>query len=348
MAGRLHFIDALKALGIFMFIIWHVFENFYGYAPVSSSLFRSVICVTGYFVFSSGFMIGFHYYNDKKYRINWLWNRLGVRAAKLILIALTAGMVMTFLQNRQFNADLFTPLMNIISLFYTDRWDIPLQVLLAIGCTLIWGMICLRLRQTWILGLVHLVVLGALFSWELLLNNRLPYLWRYVFQGYIGIFIGLFFINHVMVQESEKKQSTILLMAVSLSVFFFMEILVILDPKTYYIFLFDTILQAIMIASFFVGFSLLFRELLDTKRNDGILRVIRPFLLLGKHSLFVYLIQIIIINLILIVHPLKILSSVECMTISIILFFICFAVTIGLDWLLRFTMIKSFYSAVFR
>ncbi len=349
MVYRFHFIDALKAIGILLFIIWHIFENFYIHPPISSGLFRSVLFVTGFFVFSSGFLIGFHYYPIASLSGKIFWGRLCIRAVKLFLIVLSTGLFLTIIKTRQIDIEFLSPFFNIFSLIYTDRWDVPLQVLIAIGITLIFGMLCIILiNNRWFILIIS-IFLFAVISWEFFTHCRLPYLWRYTFQGVIGIFTGILMSPQKISEISRNLKPNILAtMIASLVVFFYMELQAILSPEKYILFLYNTFFQATMVTSFFIGFALFFLFFLDINRFNLIQSTSQQLLLLGKHSLFVYLLQIIVINLILLVYPLELSSNIECISASIILFIFCLASTFLLEYLIKYAPFKILYSAVFR
>lgn len=349
MGRRYFFIDALKSIGILMFIIWHIFENFYAHPAIMSGLFRSVLCVTGFFVFSSGFIVGFHYYQKKDLLTGKeLWWRLGSRAMKLALIVFAVGIILSMARNRNLGQAVLSPLLNIISLLYTDRWDIPLQVLIAIGFTLVLGAIYLQFWGTRIFAFANILLFLCILGLELFTEIRLPYLWRYTVQGLAGIFIGILYIKKIMPIVIANRRSTIFgIMWFFMAAFLLIETQIVLSIDMYLLFLYNTVFQATIVISFFIGISLFFIFLGMTWGPEKSF-AIRYGLLLGKHSLFVYLLQIIIINVVLILYAIKLVSASECFIASVILMLLCLLVAVALEFFLQHLMVKKLYDVVFR
>ncbi|MFZ5910584.1 MAG: acyltransferase family protein [Chloroflexota bacterium] len=346
-AKRYIFLDVVKGIGIIEYIIWHIFIKFYP-PPVETVIsFRLVFSVTGFFVFGSGFLLGSYYY--QKIDNNWLaiLKRLCIRAGKLVLIMFVAGILMNFLYSRDLIASSRDAISSILTLFYLDSWDVPFQVLLAISLTLVFGFLVLlaSVRRPYVqmlLAIVVIVIVTSNFTWI----ELYPYLWRYFFQGLVGVYVGALFYDQVL---SNKHSNVKLLVmgSVGLSLFVLIEIFVTTSLNFYRFFLFNIAGITISVIIFFVGFAILTYLAYDLKQMPTFL-VIKSLSLMGRYSLFVYILQILIIDIVAIVFEMKLANQLEGLIASFLLIIICVLACNLLEKLLKYPRIKSLYALIFQ
>ena len=347
---RFHFIDIVKGVGIFEFIIWHVLRNFYYYPPSTAVLQRLVFSVTGYFVFSAGFLIGGYYYSKIENGSDWqpILGRLCVRSLKLIFIMLFAGFVIAYLDSSNLLSSFQLSITKAISLFYVDRWDVPLQVLLAISVTLFFGFLifvsCIKSRG---MSVFFLIITISLLIYDFIAIKDFPYLWRYFFQGLMGIYVGSVFYNRVV---SGKTSNKVLLIIgiVCFVLFALVELSVSLQQPLYYFFVLNVTAQFFAVVTFFIGSGLLLYLAYDI-HGRSISFVAGSFSLLGKHSLFVYLVQIVIIDLLVIVYDgAKFTTQIEGFLYAMSLLILCVLICRLVEFLLRYKRVKFMYDLIFR
>ena len=197
------------------------------------------------------------------------------------------------------------------------------------------------------LHIVYGVIFTILAIVDLFVSTNIPYLWRYFLEGLVGVYTGLLFFKEIVSGDGRRKFWMQLGVMCSV-VFVVIELLVTLSYNHYNFFLFKLGPQTIAVFSFFCGLGLLLFRLLDIKQiSIPFLR--EPLTLLGKYSLFVYLLQIIIINMIdLFVEDLHFDSQGKCLAFSIVLFLICLIICYLLNFSMRSSLIKRLYRIAFR
>lgn len=346
-------LDLIKGLGILEFICWHIFESFYEHPNVTAVMYRIVFSVTGFFVFSSGFIIGSHYYgilqlSEGKNPIP-IFKRLCFRASKLLLIVLLANLFMIFVKNKEFSLEnVMDVLWKIFSLFFIDRWDVSLQVLMAVAITLTTGFLLLilidRLRYTL---KIFSVILVLLITIDLFMDNNIPYLWRYGLHGIFGVTVGVFFFQNIF-SKKFSIQFIKFFGFIFLCLFFTILGIVALVPPTYDFFLYNLGPDLLAVSAYFIGFMNLFYLLYDIekKRLGWIGKNVEN---LGKQSLFVYLIQIILINLILLLFKeFNLNSQWECFLLSVLIVVVCSALCNFVDYIRKYYFIDRLYRTIFQ
>ncbi len=349
---RLVCLDLVKGLAILQFILWHVFQNFYASAPSTAALHRILFSVTGFFVLSSGFLVGFHYYENlqlsKEKDSLSIFKRLCIRAMKLFIIVLIANLTIHLISNGFSSTNILFVLNKILSLFYIDRWDISLQVLLSIAVTLLTGY--------WFRVLIHkyrytikifLLLLVLLIVADLLMVNHIPYLWRYGLHGLFGVLLGIFFSENIFSRKFSKKFIKI---ASFISFVIFMTILGIVTgiSQTYHFFLLNLGPDLLASSTYFIGFVTIFYLRYDLDKIS--LGWSGQFLkTLGEHSLFIYLVQISLIDSIVIIFPKYMLHTQwECFFFSILIIILCLALTKITDYARQYNLVNRFYRTVFQ
>lgn len=344
------FLDWLKGYGILQFIVWHVFENFYIHPPITAPLFRLVFPVTGFFVFTSGFLVGYHYFmaittDGARFSV---FKRLFIRTSKLFLLVFIANMAISFLASSELTFfDLsHKTTREILSLFYVDRWDISLQVLIAIAVTLISGylfaLLFSNVRGSFIFAAF---VLACLAWYDLYSVGHLPYLWRYVAHGILGLMIGIVFNKFVLKNTFSGYCKR--LSIVCLSIFVFIEILVILKPELYNFFLYNIGPSLVAVGSYFIGLSLVLYVIYDLKKRR--LGKIECWIItVGQSTLFVYLLQIVLIDIVVLIFKnFQVDSQLGCLVMSACIFFVCLVACWLVNWGRQFSFINYVYKAVF-
>lgn len=344
------FLDLLKALGIFQFIIWHTFINFYAYHPSAAFLYRSVFSVTGFFVFNSGFLIGCYYYGKLCHGMKWnlIMGRLFVRALKLLVIVMSAGFVVAFLSSKNILDAFNLSIGKIGKLFYADIWNVPLQVLVVIALTITVGYLILLLTsRSRLAGIVMMTGIVLVAVLDLVQSGKIPYLYRYFFQGLLGIYAGKAFYG-LTAKETQPKGNLRYIAVCLILVFGIVEAFVVFSAPNYYFFTLKIIPQSIGVCSFFGGVGILCFRIFDSKKviKNGMIDAVVH---LGRHSLFVYLLQITIIDLIVILFKGATLKTeLGCLVFSWVLFMFCVLSCQILKHLLRFRKVSYLYSLAFK
>lgn len=346
-------LDLIKGLGILGFIYWHVFESLYACPPEMTAVCRTLFSVTGLFVFSSGFLIGCHYYGKLQLSkesdpLSIFW-RLCIRAGKLAIIVLMANIAMSFLKTREFSlGNLLSVLENIASLFYVDRWDISLQVLMSIAVTLLTGYLLLLLIHRLPHALyIFLFLLALLAVADLFVDDNIPYLWRYVLHGMFGVPVGMFFFKNILSGKLSKrivKISGLVFLGIFLTIVGIVAIMV----SAYYFFVYNLGPDLLAVSACFIGFCSIFYLLYDLgKRPLGWAGNIIKHL--GKQSLFVYLVQIMVINLIALIltdHQLH--AQWEGYVLSVLVLLVCLISCRLMDYARRYNFAERLYRMVFQ
>ncbi|MBN2521604.1 MAG: hypothetical protein JXB17_13915 [Bacteroidales bacterium] len=347
-------LDLVKGIGILEFICWHVFVNFYLYKPDTAALNRVVFSVTGFFVFSSGFLVGFHYYAklqlSKVKDPACIFKRLCVRALKLFIIVLMANFTILFFKTKNFSSgNILYVLEKLASLLYIDRWDISLQVLMSIALTLIASYLLMLLFHRFRYALhVFLLLLALIILIDLITVDPIPYLWRYGLHGIFGLIVGMFFFQNIFSGYYSNRFKIAILGFVFLGIFFVTVLIVIIVPSAHEFFLYNLGPSLLAVSAYFVGFSNIFYLLYDLEGRSlnwsG--KILKN---LGAQSLLVYLIQITLINLIvLIFKKFKLYAQWECFVVSILIALVCFVLSILVGYYRQHSIVDRIYSIVFQ
>jgi hypothetical protein len=349
---RFVFMDLIKGLAIFEFICWHVFEKFYANSPSSAPLYRILFSVTGFFVLSSGFMVGCHYYSklksSKGSELGAIFFRICIRSLKLILIVVSANIVMLVLTSGYSSEGLLSLLRKVSSMIYIDRWDISLQVLLAIATTLIIGnLIVIAVNRYKYSGVVIFSVLLAIIFGDLTADSRIPYLWRYVLHGIFGVFVGIVFYEKIL--NAERSKCCIQFIAFNfLLIFISLSSIVALKSSTYDFFLYKLAPDILASSAFLLGFGCLFYLLYDV--NSKTLSIVGRFVKnLGKNSLFIYIVQISLIDMIVILFPgYQLFDQLSCFALTFLIIVACIKFNIILDFIRKHHIVNRIYCLVFQ
>lgn len=350
MKNRYYFIDVLKTIGICQFIVWHVFVNFYQFPKFDSPIFRLNFSVTGLFVFLSGFIIGFHYFSTIREPDHLIiFKRLFLRALKLLLIVFLVGLVINSFHFNNLFHNSKDVLFSMLSLFYKDRWDISLQVLVAIAMTLNAGYVILFFGNNRIFKFFMVfLVLCVLFS-ELILNHQFPYLWRYTLIGVSGIYVAEVYKKIVLLDRELMNKLIKPIALLFVYIFFLFECGVFKSKGFYLEALYKVSIQVIPVIAFSVGFSFFLYKIFDVGKSPFNSRGFQYFIsLMGKHSLFVYILQIVLINALDILISPSIMKQSDCLQISFLILIFCIMSCLLLEWSLHNNIIKKVYIAVFR
>lgn len=344
-------IDISKGIGVLAFIVWHVFENFHYPNRYDAELYRFVFFVTGYFVFSSGYIIGSYYLEKLKKGQSWEigFKRIFVRALKLLIIVLLANTAMAIRKSGHITSyDLVVITQKIISLLYVDRWDISLQVLLVIAATIVLGQILLywfiKKRSAYLLSSI---VLCFIFAIDYLTDGVFYYFWRYLLVGVTGVLTGAAF-HSFFYTEHAGNTKFIFLGVVAIFLFSLFLFFTSISKAYYFIVMHDVGLHVAAVLSGFVGINILLYFKYDEKKKNphGVMGFFRT---VGQYSLMVYLLQIILINLFSMMGTPK---SIETQTGNLLcalgIFAICLIFCHGLRFIRRYRFVNFVYGLVFQ
>jgi fucose 4-O-acetylase-like acetyltransferase len=297
--GRYVSIDLLKGVGVISFIAYHVGERF-SENRYTDVWYLAQVFVTSFFIFSSGFMVGFHYYHLNSTRSEYFLTakRLLIRAGRLFTLVFLFGTSKSVAIDGLSILSSFKNSFYIISsLVIIDRWDVPFQALLVISLTLAASAVLLSAYRSNPNQLYLFVFLytSLFIGIDCFTQLRLPYLWRYIPHGILGIPIGIFFKNYIF-NPNRTHNRRLLLNAGYISMFLFLifEIFV-LSSTPAYDFVKDRLFpNIIMNLCFFSGFGLIFHVYFDhINTTNYALRLLKY---MGKRTLLIYIAQGILIN----------------------------------------------------
>ena len=346
MSNRLFSLDFLKGFGIITFILWHCYAYFFKYPQGYSPVHRSTIGVTGLFIFLSGFIVGNHYYSKlaKTKNMAAIAKRLFVRAVKLIFVVVSANLLVAVLLERRFDYGvLVDTFRNLISLVYMDRWDISFQILIVIAlglmCTL--PVILLHVRYGNRSSYLFLLLLAGLYIFDALYTGHLPYLWRYLPLSVAGSLFGLLL-------TGGYKRSIIFAYGLVCSVIATsLCIASVLSSKWSDYILFETGPYAIYVMTTFIAIGSFAYYILDVRKYMP-RWLEKSVILTGQQSLFIYILQIVIIRLsALSLGVNTIVSDYKIVALAAAVFACCVALGNLVDWLRKYALFDRPYRFLF-
>ncbi|WP_165066827.1 acyltransferase [Paludisphaera rhizosphaerae] len=285
-------LDMVKGVGVLSFILWHAMAYFHQSGAESAPAVRFTHYATGLFVFVTGFILGLRGQADKRPLLpaSSVW-----RASRLLLICLAAGIAKQALQGRVLSSSLvLVPLWEICSLGMVSRWDVPLQVLVVIAAVLLLAPFVVEAcRGRRFAAIVFAAALPL--ALEPTLRLRVPYLWHFLLLGVWGTLIGV-----GLAQNRERALAALQRLpgpafAVSALAYLWLQLGVTTHEAWYVAALFTMAgnLASVVINVCFWGGPTLVRHDLGGEPAGGIVRVLA---LLGRHSLFAYVLQIVALN----------------------------------------------------
>ncbi len=293
-AERLVALDWIKAVGIACFILWHAIDYFFTADIADTRIGRSIFFTTGLFVFSAGFMVGFHYVprmENPAFAASTRW-RLVTRGAKLLGIFLCAKAASMAIEGGVPAArDLLQGAADVASLFYVDRWDQPLQVLAVISLVLIVTPFCHFLTRTpWRrVALIALIIGG---TGELLTDSHVPYLWRNFAVGVVGMVFG----RRVYQSRPFPVRTLHMLVWISLPVLAGLSVTAAASIGVYHVLLRTTLPNLLSVVAVFLALGIPVHMRFSV-HGEVPSRTFRYLCLTGEMSLYVYLLQIVLIRL---------------------------------------------------
>lgn len=330
---RIRSFDLLKTVGIVAFIIWHCYVNFYGALYNRSPFMRSTLFATGLFIFLSGATIGLHYHDRLvSEKINTILN-IFYRCIKLLFIVFLANIVIGVVSTKTLSLVLLANIaQKMISILHVDRWDISLQVLLVIAAGMLFNSIVvpvlIRLSPFYC-KLISVTPLFLIFVFDWGNKYHLPYFWRYLPLAYFGALSGIVtykIVNNKLLSKVHLRR----IFTFSIFLFGALWVPVIVSGEIASNIVVETLPYYFMILSFYSGFGgLAFRYL-----DNGPLSVHlnRGFFILGEYSLFVYLLQIVLINIsVLLLGGETFSSDIIVLSIALGITILCFLATNLID-----------------
>ncbi len=351
--NRLISLDIMKGIGIFIFIVWHVIINFTIWEVRSNSiLFRSVFFITGYFVFLSGFNVGSYYYRKVLLGRNGLniFKRILIRSIKLLCIVVVGGVCFESVTTRNFTLlGIFELFKKILSLFYLDRWDISLQVLVVISLTIIVGYFIVIVYIKFNYSKYILIFLAlAILAVDSVKGEQIFYLYRYLYQGILGVMFGLGFSSYFTNENPSKKN----LILTSIGFFSILTItyvfLLSLDYVEYSSISTKLWLNSLTIICFLSSFGIPIYLLFD-RGSSKIHFFMKIFVENGSNSLFVYVLQILIIDLAVILTGFyQIQSEWFLLFVSVLVFSLCSLSCMVLQALMKHSFVRNIYCYIFK
>jgi len=165
----------------------------------------------------------------------------------------------------------------------------------------------------------------VLIFFDIIMAKPIPYLWRYGLHGMLGVLFGVIFFSYQDKALSNKFIKCLEL--ISLSIFLIMISVASVRDSIYEYFLLNLGIDSFAAAFYLIGFGTIFFLHYDLGKKS-LVWLAKSIKILGKYSLFVYLSQIIIINLILILfRGFKLDKQWKCLMFSVIIAFFCYVLT---------------------
>lgn len=295
-SDRLNSVDFIKGFGIISFILWHSYDYMYETTILRPPLGRFILYTTGIFIFMSGFIVGYHYYqkylktsNVDRHTIN---KKLYIRAMKLIFYVFIANLTYNITITKSISVHtLIKTISSIMSLFYTHRWDIPLQVLIVIACGLILSPLILKsiIKYNEITIKILIFIISIICLYDFLHRGKIPYLWRYLPLSITGIIFGRKINNNKNWRWFGDYQiiyltcSLLLCLTAAILPSWFNYILMETGP--YLILIISVYLSLNIIASKFIEQQCIVPQIIS-----------RGLIFMGQYSLLIYFIQVITLN----------------------------------------------------
>ena len=294
-SDRLNSVDFIKGIGIISFILWHCYDYFYITSSLRPPLGRFILYTTGIFIFMSGFIVGYHYYQkyikaseSDRHFIN---NRLYIRAMKLVCYVFIANLASNIIINKNIGVNIIKQTVYLlISLLYTDRWDISFQVLVVIAFGLMLSPLILRLEahDKVFTTEILIVIISACCFYDVFNMSRIPYLWRYLPLSLTGMILGIYFKNIKFQGWNENNRY------IYLTCFLGLCLAAAIFPRWYKYILMETGPYLILIISVFLSLNRIASKFIE--QHFMLPHIIsRGLVFIGQYSLFIYFTQIIII-----------------------------------------------------
>lgn len=311
--ARLVSIDFVRGIGIVSFTYWHAANYFCIDHSSSIPSVRFTLYATGLFIFTAGLLIGLHY--DPIFqalaRRKETSFRLIARGVKLILIFLGASA----LKNGIGRPGLLSRTVGDgISVLYTQRWDLPLQILTPIAGLLISAPILLWLLGKFgsnAFGVVGLVVI----TMDVLMPHPLPYFWHYYFVGFVGVWSGSTLSRNWSTCSSKVRERPLTVYVIPLTIYLILQSSAVISESWYDILLYSLWGNLAIIASFFIAIGLPVFYFYDLGgRKSGF--VSKAFVTLGRHTLLAYLLQVCLLN---VLRASKIVIPTKDMTVVVVI-----------------------------
>lgn len=341
---RLLSIDALKGFGIVSFIVWHSYAYYYKYSQASSPVSRGVLFATGLFIALSGFVFGFHYYEkiQRGYPLRSLVFRLMVRCSKLMGYVVVANIAVSALNTD--NIYYWDIISKIMSLFYIDRWDVTFQVLFVISIGLVLDLLVLAAfikYEKYVCYFLTAAMLGLFFI-DLFYQGNFPYLWRYIPLSITGAILGILATRWI------HQQIPALAIVTSVTVFVGLCVLSIFYKSWYYYVILEIgpyhLLVISLMASFILG-----GQYVHYLKNTALSIFGQILVILGKYSLFVYFLHVIMIYLSLsLIKERSLIMDTQISSIAMIIAISCVIFAKIVDYLRQYKVINFLYHLFFQ
>lgn len=287
-APRLIALDWIRGVGAAFFILWHSIDYFFAGEIADLPLGRAIFFTTGLFVFAAGFLLGFHSFSSDAAPSFAARRRLALRGGKLLALFLGAKVVfLTMKRGIPDLSGLSQGFSDSFSLLYKDRWDQPLQVLAVLGLLIIVApyLYPLVARPRRAAAVFCLVGVGVL---EFAAGGSLPYLWRYLAAGAAGLVAG------GAVEEARVSAKTAwALWAACLAVLVGLCAVAVSDAELYERLLKGTLANGVASAAVFAVLGIPAHLVWGRYAPPG---PVAGVCLMGEMSLFVYLLQIVVIK----------------------------------------------------
>jgi peptidoglycan/LPS O-acetylase OafA/YrhL len=329
---RIPALDFTKGFLVLSMVVYHLFNYFLEGGHI---IYAYVGYVTQAFIFYSGFVTGTVYFNkliaDKKA----VYKRLIVRGCKIILLffiinLLIHALFQNNLNNKDFGLHLF--LNNITTVFLTGSDKIArFAILLPIGYVLLLSPVLISLHRYKYYAFTTIIVFWLLAD---LMDVRGFFNLNCILTGIAGVFGGLIYNDQY--KRLNIKQVRFAAVAIVL-IFLFIFIPFYSDPRSHYISYFLYIIVIVYNMHLLTGFF----------NPTGLLT--RHVLKFGQYSLYLYLAQIFILQII------KKILGFNLSSVSVIHFLLFIFVTltlVGLCYLTdflrnRFSILDKIYRFVF-
>lgn len=347
-SSRLSSVDFLKGFGIISFILWHCYDYYYLIGNTRPPLNRFILYTTGIFIFTSGFIVGYHYFekfiispHDVQYVIT---KRLYIRAVKLVCYVYIVNLISIIIKTKNLSIYALEKTVTlIISLFYLDRWDISIQVLIVIALGLAISPIILYAyaRYKGLVSKLIILLIMALCLYDCINTGWLPYLWRYLPLSIIGIPFGNYFRKMGSRQKLEKYYYFYLFTFIGLC------LISAVSSRCYEYILFETGPYLILVIAVFLSVTITAFKFIDEQRTSPLL-INKVISLLGQYSLMIYIVHLIIIRVVSEIIGHKRFESNACVIlIALILLIISINIVYITSYVRKNTYVDKLYRFLF-
>ena len=273
--ARNHAIDFTKGFLVVVMIAYHLLNYF---LEGGERVYMYLNYVTGGFIFISGLLCSTIYYNkfleDKLY----VHRRLFIRGFKLITIFFLLNIFTLYFLNRNFNAQINNILNNLHSILVIGNEQfISFGILLGIAYVLLISNILLYSYQLrFILYTLLIIVIVFITIKDIPLGSNLYY---------ILIGIGGFYSGFIYPTIIPKIRRNILNIILAFLLFFYFIVAVPLGIRRIY-FIYYVIINVVLASAYYIG-----------KRLNPSKIIIKNIIIFGQYSLFSYIAQLIIIQI---------------------------------------------------